>query len=330
MSLPFVPRDEDPRLLTGAGRFVDDERASGEAHGVFVRSPHAFAAIRAIDGTAARALPGVLAVLTAADMERAGVGNVTLGVPVPERGRNGGAAPSAARRRHGAPCRRSGGARRRRDRGGRARRRRAGRRRLCRAVDPVTDVAAAGSAAGARRSGPKRRAISRSIGTGSPRRRRPGRARATIFADAAHVARVRLVNQRIVMAPMEPRGALAVYDRESRPLHPVTAPRKAPSSCASTLPHSLGVPAERVRVVSGDVGGAFGMRATALSRIPGAPARGAADRAGRCAGWSTRSEGVPHRQPGARHDHRGDPRARRRRPVSRRSISTCSPVWAPT
>jgi len=78
MSLPFEPRDEDPRLLTGAGRFADDERAAGEAHGVFVRSPHAFAGVRAIDTAAARAVPGVLAVLTAADMERAGVGNVTL------------------------------------------------------------------------------------------------------------------------------------------------------------------------------------------------------------------------------------------------------------
>jgi carbon-monoxide dehydrogenase large subunit len=83
MSLKFEPRDEDPRLLTGAGRFVDDEREEGEVHGVFVRSPHAFAGIRAIDSAAARALPGVPAVLTAADMERAGVGNVTLAAPVP-------------------------------------------------------------------------------------------------------------------------------------------------------------------------------------------------------------------------------------------------------
>ena len=43
MSLPFEPRDEDRRLLTGAGRFCDDEREAGEAHAVFVRSPHAFA-----------------------------------------------------------------------------------------------------------------------------------------------------------------------------------------------------------------------------------------------------------------------------------------------
>src|SRR3954469_11746658 len=83
MSLPFEPRDEDRRLLTGAGRFCDDERVAGEAHAVFVRSPHAFAAIRRIDTAAARAVPGVLAVLTAADLERAGIGSVTIATPVP-------------------------------------------------------------------------------------------------------------------------------------------------------------------------------------------------------------------------------------------------------
>src|SRR5690348_6534493 len=83
MTLPFEPRDEDRALLTGAGRFFDDDRAAGEAHAVFVRSPHAFAAIRGIDAAAVRALPGVLAVLTAADMREAGVGSVSIVTPVP-------------------------------------------------------------------------------------------------------------------------------------------------------------------------------------------------------------------------------------------------------
>src|SRR5579863_3669205 len=83
MTRAFVPRDEDRRLLTGGASFADDARASGEVHGVFVRSPHAFARVGTIDGAAARAAPGVLAVLTAADMAEAGVGNVTLAIPVP-------------------------------------------------------------------------------------------------------------------------------------------------------------------------------------------------------------------------------------------------------
>ena len=83
MSLPFEPRIEDHRLLTGTGRFLDDERVAGAAHGVFVRSPHGFAAIRGIDTSEARHQPGVLAVLTAADMQRAGVGNVAVVAPIP-------------------------------------------------------------------------------------------------------------------------------------------------------------------------------------------------------------------------------------------------------
>src|SRR5215472_6794103 len=79
----FEPRVEDRRLLTGAGRFFDDAAAAGAAWGVFVRSPHACADIRAIDTAAARAMPGILAVLTAADLDRAGVGSVTLAAPVP-------------------------------------------------------------------------------------------------------------------------------------------------------------------------------------------------------------------------------------------------------
>src|ERR1700687_3992756 len=83
MSLPFEPRIEDHWLLTGAGHFLDDERVGGAAHGVFVRSPHAFATVRGIDTVEARAQRGVLPVLTAADMERAGIGNVAVVGPIP-------------------------------------------------------------------------------------------------------------------------------------------------------------------------------------------------------------------------------------------------------
>jgi aerobic carbon-monoxide dehydrogenase large subunit len=83
MRLPTEVRFEDHRLLTGAGRFVDDEARVGQAVGVFVRAPHAFAAIRAIDVSAARVQPGVLAVLTARDMAEAGIGNLTVPAPVP-------------------------------------------------------------------------------------------------------------------------------------------------------------------------------------------------------------------------------------------------------
>src|SRR6185312_5065104 len=63
-----VARLEDPALLTGRGRFVDDILMPGALHACFVRAPHAHARIRAIDVSAARAMAGVHAALTADDL----------------------------------------------------------------------------------------------------------------------------------------------------------------------------------------------------------------------------------------------------------------------
>src|SRR5690242_12689273 len=68
-----VRRREDLRLLTGKGRYSDDLNLPGQAYAVMVRSPHAHALIGAIDTAAARALPGVLAVLTAQDVKADGL-----------------------------------------------------------------------------------------------------------------------------------------------------------------------------------------------------------------------------------------------------------------
>ena len=64
-----VQRVEDPRLLTGRGRYVDDLTVPGMAHAAFLRSPYPHARIVSIDVAAARALPGVRTVLTGADMQ---------------------------------------------------------------------------------------------------------------------------------------------------------------------------------------------------------------------------------------------------------------------
>ena len=71
-----VRRLEDPRLLQGLGRYSDDVSLPREAHAVLARSPHAHARIRGIDTRAALKLPGVLAVLTAAELAADGVGNL--------------------------------------------------------------------------------------------------------------------------------------------------------------------------------------------------------------------------------------------------------------
>jgi carbon-monoxide dehydrogenase large subunit len=69
-----LERLEDPRLLSGAGRFVHDHALPGQAHLVLVRSPHAHARIVAIDTAAARAAPGVLGAFTAQDLLADGLG----------------------------------------------------------------------------------------------------------------------------------------------------------------------------------------------------------------------------------------------------------------
>ena len=68
-----VRRVEDPRLVTGAGRYSDDINLPNQVHGFVLRSPHAHARIRGIDTSAAKAAPGVLAVLTGAELGSAGI-----------------------------------------------------------------------------------------------------------------------------------------------------------------------------------------------------------------------------------------------------------------
>ena len=63
-----VPRVEDRRILTGRGRYIDDLRLPRMVHAAFARSPLAHAGITALDTSAARAMPGVVAVLTGKDL----------------------------------------------------------------------------------------------------------------------------------------------------------------------------------------------------------------------------------------------------------------------
>jgi len=81
-------RSEDLPLLTGRGRYADDIRVAGEAHAAFLRSPHANARIVRLDTVAAKAAPGVLAVVTGADLAVAGIGPIPCAVP-PAPGRDG-------------------------------------------------------------------------------------------------------------------------------------------------------------------------------------------------------------------------------------------------
>ena len=73
-----VPRTEDPMLVRGEGRYTDDIDLPDQAYAVMVRSQHAHGIIRNIDATEARAMPGVLAVVTGADLAAAGYGGRQL------------------------------------------------------------------------------------------------------------------------------------------------------------------------------------------------------------------------------------------------------------
>src|SRR5215467_3093529 len=81
-----VPRTEDPKLVRGAGRYTDDVNLPGQAYAAIVRSAHAHGVIRNIDTVAARAMEGVLAVYTGADL--AGYGTLKCGVPLNNRDGN--------------------------------------------------------------------------------------------------------------------------------------------------------------------------------------------------------------------------------------------------
>src|SRR5215469_14847649 len=85
-----IRREEDPRLLKGKGRYVDDVRLPNETRGHVLRSPHAHARIVSIDTALACAAPGVLAVLTGDDLAKRGLG--TLRPMVPRKRRDGGRA----------------------------------------------------------------------------------------------------------------------------------------------------------------------------------------------------------------------------------------------
>ncbi|MEJ1978221.1 MAG: hypothetical protein WDN49_20970 [Acetobacteraceae bacterium] len=71
-----VPRQEDPKLLRGEGRYSDDLNLPGQLYGVMVRSRLAHGHIRGIDTAEALAMPGVAAIYTAEDLHEAGIGRM--------------------------------------------------------------------------------------------------------------------------------------------------------------------------------------------------------------------------------------------------------------
>ncbi len=259
-SSTWTGRIEDDALLRGAGRFGDDVKPEGALAAYFVRSPHAFANIEHIDVAAAKSAPGVVAVLTAADLAEAHYHTISHPHPMPGRGGKVAVAPhrpSLAEKRvlHvGEPVALvvAVNAQAAQD---------AGEKIVVdyRPLTPVTDVRAAIApsapqlwpeapgnigfdwAAPADPDGKKQAALERA------------------FKDASHVASVELVNQRLVVASLEPRTATASYDagKNQYTLHCGT---QGVAAVRGQIAGAMGIKPEELRILTEDLGGGFGMK----------------------------------------------------------------------
>src|SRR6266850_7839808 len=250
-----VQRLEDPHLLQGLGRYSDDVNLPRQAYAVVVRSVHAHAHLRGIDASAARKAPGALAVLTGDDLAADGLGNLPT--------------DSNRKRRDGSPAFTTP-----RPALIRGRVRHVGDPLALvvaetpeQAVDAAALVAvdyeplpAVAEAVEARRPGapavwdeaPDNVAFVWEVGS------RDAVARA--FEQATHVTRLDFVVSRVAAAPLEPRGGVGEFDRRSG-RYTLHTGIQAPHGLRTLLAEQVfRVPQSAVRVVTGEVGGSFGMR----------------------------------------------------------------------
>jgi carbon-monoxide dehydrogenase large subunit len=250
----FRGRREDQRLVTGRGRYTADHEFPGQVAGHFLRADRAHARIVRIDIEEAKKLPGVLDILTGDDMAATGwkgapamaffkgVGGSSLRVPF----RSGLAigrvrfvgepvalivAKTDAIAQDAAELV---------------------------AVEyedlPVYVTAGAALAQGAtpiHEDGPGNLAFDYEYGNRDSTE--PG------FKDAAHVVRVALHAQRISGNPMEPKSCTALYDAATE-TYDICIPTQGISDIKTTLSGMVGLPPEKFRIISNDVGGAFGVR----------------------------------------------------------------------
>src|SRR5213593_802684 len=284
-----VKRREDLRLLTGRGRYAEDCGAAGQVYAAFVRSPHAHADVVAIDAAPARAVDGVLDVFTGHDLIAGGVGAIpTL---IAERGggiRNRDGSPFAEpawyplatdRVRHvGEPVAIVIGATPAATQDGAQ----AVAVRYLGRLAVVDAVAALAEGAPSLHAGVERnRAYDWECGDAE--------ATARAIATAAHVTRLALVDNRLVTCFIEPRAALAEWDAGTG-RYTLHAGLQSVHQLAMNLARVLGVAAEHVRCVTGDVGGGFGSKIQLYAEY--VALAWAARRVGRPVKWvSSRSEG---------------------------------------
>ncbi|MBI3705596.1 MAG: xanthine dehydrogenase family protein molybdopterin-binding subunit [Rhizobiales bacterium] len=257
-----VPRFEDPRLVRGGGHYIDDVVYPGMAFGVVLRSPHAHARIKSIDVSVAKAAPGVLAVITAADWKASGFGDLPSHPGLKRRGGTPMALPrypvlAETHVRWVGDC-----------------------------VAFVVAETAAQAMDGAERIAvdyeelPAVTSVAEAVKPGAPRVHDEcpdnisfveliGDKAATdaAFARAAHVVKHRFVINRVTAAAMEPRGAVGLYNAgDGR--YTIHSPIQRAHGFRTDLAKMLRVPESRVRVTTGDIGGSFGMKTPIFNETP--------------------------------------------------------------
>lgn len=249
-----VRRLEDDALLAGAGRYTDDVTLAAQSHLVFVRSVHPHARIVTVNTVAAQAMPGVLQVVTGADLVAAGV----KPIPGPVGFSRADGSPSAT------PPRRALAHERVRFVG-----------EAVAAVVALTRQQARDAAEAVvidydelpmvvdldDATAPGAPVICPEAPDNIVAETRYGSVQATAaaFARARHVVTLDVVNQRLSPLTLEPRSVLAVFDAASQRLT-LRMSTQMPSGVRNSVSDALGMAAGQVRVVVGDVGGGFGMK----------------------------------------------------------------------
>src|SRR5690554_1934 len=250
-----VTRIEDLRLLRGEGRYMDDVNLDGQAHAVFVRSPHAHAEIMGIDTEDAAAIEGVLGIYTIADLEADGIGNIPCLAPM--QGIDGLPArqpprPALAKSR-------------------------------VRHVGEAVVMVVAQTRSAAEEAAelvmvdyeplPAVAGTAEALTPAAPQlheaapgnlalhwRQDNGGDVEQAFAQAAKVARLDLVNNRLVVNSLEPRGALGGFDQESGRFTLITGSQGIFRLKSQLCEQILNIPEEKLRIITPDVGGGFGMK----------------------------------------------------------------------
>ena len=248
-----VRRKEDFRFITGQGQYTDDVVRPGETRAVFVRSPHARAKIKSLDASAAKKMPGVVGVLTGADLANDKIGNLICGWMIHSKdGSPMKMAPHPALAAGNVNCVGDAVAVVIGETLAAARDAAEKVKVEYEVLPAVTDPAKAKSGPQIHDVAPKNTIYEWHLGD--------AKATEAAFAAAKHVTKLDIVNNRLVPNAIEPRAALAEYDAGSDNLT-LWNTSQNPHVARLVIAAFVGMaPEHKLRVIAPDVGGGFGSK----------------------------------------------------------------------